>query len=218
MSLTNDPAQLFTEKGHSYVRFIHLSGYPQGLRSYFMNSPLLRSGMRVLDAGCGSGVLTLGLRSAILRRGYTLGMIHGFDLTPAMLDRFRHSLSAKAINGVELVQANVLDLEALPEEWNNYDLIVSASMLEYLPGDRLADALRSLRDLLNKEGMLLLFITRKNWIMRLLIGNWWCSNIYTAAELEKSFSTAGFSSIAFRRFPALYSYLDHWGYIVEARA
>ena len=216
MGLTQDPVRLFTERGQSYSRFIHSSGYPQGLRSYFMDSPLLRSGIRVLDAGCGTGVVTLALRAALLDRGYTPGPIQAFDLTPAMLDQFRDSLRIQTIAGVELVQANVLQLNALPEGWNNYDLIVSASMMEYLPRDQFVSALGSLRAILNKEGSLLLFITRKNWIMRRLIGNWWQSNIYTAAELKISFSRAGFSSVVFRRFPILYSYLDLWGYIVEA--
>ncbi len=217
MSLTDDPVQLFTERGHSYVRFVHASGYPQGLRSYFLASPLLRSGIRVLDAGCGSGVVTLALRAALIRRGYNPALMHGFDLTPAMLDQFRDSLRTQAIDGVEVVRANVLELDTLPQGWKNYDLIVSASMLEYLPHDRFADALSSLRALLNKEGSLLLFITKENWLMRLLIGKWWHSNIYTAAELRESFSRAGFSSVAFQNFPILFSYLGNWGYIIEAR-
>ena len=217
VSLTDNPVQLFTERGHSYVRFIHSSGYSLGLRSYFIASPLLRSGIRILDAGCGSGVVTLALRSALLRREYTPELIHGFDLTPAMLDRFRDALLTQAIDFVELVQADVLELEALPENWKNYDLIVSASMLEYLPHDRLADALSSLRALLSKDGSLLLFITRENWLMRLLIGKWWRSNIYTEAELRESFLRAGFSSVALGRFPIPFSYLGLWGYIVEAR-
>ena len=183
-----------------------------------MASPLLHSGIRVLDAGCGSGVVTFALRAALMRRCYKPGFIHGFDLTSAMLDRFRDSLRTQAVDGIEVVQANVLELSKLPEGWNNYDLIVSASMLEYLPRDRFSEALSSLRALLNKEGSLLLFITRKNWIMRLLIGKWWHSNIYTAAELKEFFSTAGFSSVVFRRFPILFSYLGLCGYIVEARS
>jgi ubiquinone/menaquinone biosynthesis C-methylase UbiE len=217
MGLSQDPVRLFTERWQSYSRFIHSSGYPQGLRSYFMVSPLLRSAIRVLDAGCGTGVVTLALRAALLDRGYTPGPIHAFDLTPAMLDQFRDSLSTQTIEGVEVVQANVLQLDALPEGWNNYDLIVSASMMEYLPRDQFVSALSSLRAILNKEGSLLLFITRENWIMRRLIGNWWQSNIYTTAELRSCFSKAGFSNIMFRRFPLLFSYLDLWGYIVEAR-
>jgi hypothetical protein len=36
-------------------------------------------------------------------------------------------------------------------------------------------------------------------------------------ELSESFSLAGFSSVAFRKFPFFLSYLNTWGYIVEAR-
>lgn len=79
-----------------------------------MSSPLLRSGVRVLDAGCGSGVVTLALREALLACGFTPGRLHGFDLTLAMLDLFRASLLAEAIEGVELVQCNVLELDTLP--------------------------------------------------------------------------------------------------------
>lgn len=41
--------------------------------------------------------------------------------------------SRKAIEGVETAQANVLELDPLPDAWTQYDLIVSASMLEYVP-------------------------------------------------------------------------------------
>jgi hypothetical protein len=38
-----------------------------------------------------------------------------------------------------------------------------------------------------------------------------------AGELEESFRRAGFSTMAFRRFPPLFRFLALWGYIVEAR-
>jgi cyclopropane fatty-acyl-phospholipid synthase-like methyltransferase len=134
-----------------------------------------------------------------------------------MLDQFRGSLQAQAIDGAEVVQADVLRLETLPDSWGNYDLIVSASMLEYVPRHEFINALNSLRSLLNKDGGLLLFITRENSIMRLLIGRWWQSNVYTLEELKESFSLAGFSTFSFRKFPFLVSYLNAWGYIVEAK-
>jgi ubiquinone/menaquinone biosynthesis C-methylase UbiE len=182
-----------------------------------MSSPLLRSGIRVLDAGCGSGIVTLALREALLTRGFTPGYLHGFDLTPAMLDLFRDSLHTKAIEDVELVQGNVLELQTLPGSWRNYDLIVTASMLEYVPRHRLSAALNGLRALLHEDGRLLLFITRKNWIMQLLVGRWWQSNVYTAADLKESFSQSGFSTIEFRKFPLTACYMNLWGLIVEAR-
>ena len=54
MSATADPRQLFTERHGTYARFIRAVRYPQGLRSYFLASPLLRPGLGAFwtrDAG-----------------------------------------------------------------------------------------------------------------------------------------------------------------------
>ncbi len=212
---TSDASRLFSESAHTYVRFVRCVAYPQGLRAYFRASPLLRSDLRVLDAGCGTGIVTLALRAALLQRNLRPGLLHGFDLTPAMIAHFRLVLQRRAIEGIEVMQANVLQLDALPPSWTNYDLIVSASMMEYLPRNRLVDALGGLHGLLREGGSLLLFITRRNWLMRPLIGGWWEANLYTAEELEDSFRRAGFSALAFRSFPLAFSYLALWGYVVE---
>jgi ubiquinone/menaquinone biosynthesis C-methylase UbiE len=217
MTNTSDVVGLFTAKHGVYDRFIHLVGYPRGLRSFFEHSPLLRSGLRVLDAGCGTGAVTLALYEALVRRGIAPRAIDAFDLTPAMLNRFHDKLESRGIQLITTTQANVLQLDQLPRGWTEYDLIVSASMLEYIPRERLAEALAGLRSRLGQGGHFLLFITKRNWLTRPLVGWWWRSNLYDKAELLDAFKEAGFPEAEFRAFPPLAGHLATWGHIIEAR-
>ena len=97
MNPTSNPVRLYTDRSRDYVRFVRFVRYPQGIRAYFLGSPRLRSGLRVLDAGCGTGIVTTALREALVIRGFNPGPLQGFDLTPAMLERFRQTLRARAI-------------------------------------------------------------------------------------------------------------------------
>ena len=210
--------QLYSERSDAYLRFIRAVGYPRGLRAAFMKSPALGPGLRILDAGCGTGVTTFALRSALEAREMPSCPIDAFDLTPAMLSRFRATLAASGIQGVRLAQADVLQLDALPQTWSDYDLIVTAAMLEYVPRSSLPAALRALRGRLHARGTLLLFITRSNALMRPLIERWWSANLYTRTQLRGALEDAGFSELLFGHFPLPYRYLDVWGHVVSARA
>ena len=128
-----DAKRLFTERHATYDRFIRLVRYSQGIRTFFLRSPLLQSDLRILDAGCGTGVVTLALHEALAARGLARGPLHAFDLTPAMLEHFQRTLESRGIELVETRQANVLELDGLPDTWTQYHLIVTASMLEYVP-------------------------------------------------------------------------------------
>jgi 2-polyprenyl-3-methyl-5-hydroxy-6-metoxy-1,4-benzoquinol methylase len=212
-----EPLRLFTEKHGTYAWFIRLVRYPQGIRTFFLRSSLLRSNLRILDAGCGAGVITLAVHEALIRRGLTVGTLHAFDLTPAMLERFRTTLEKTAMVTVEIRQADVLEMESLPDTWTAYDLIVSASMLEYVPRNRFAAALTGLRNRLSDDGHIVIFITRRNWLTRPMIGRWWQSNLYSKEELLDAFRRAGFSRVEFSAFPLAARYLAAWGYVIEAR-
>lgn len=54
-------------------------------------------------------------------------------------------IDERGIRDVQLAEANVLTLDALPASWNGYDMIVSAAMLEYVPRESLPVALSGLR-------------------------------------------------------------------------
>jgi SAM-dependent methyltransferase len=217
MTLTTDAQRLYTERPDLYVRFIRSVRYPQGLRAFWNASPLLRSGIRILEAGCGTGALTLGIWDAAARRQIQLDRFDAFDLTPAMLERLRAALLRRNVHAIQLAEADVLQLDALPPSWRDYDLVVSASMLEYVPRGRFVEALRGLRARLRDGGHFVLFMTRRNALTRLLIGRWWQSNLYSAAELAEALTAAGFSRVRFPGFPLAARYLAAWGHVVEAK-
>ncbi|MEJ2531922.1 MAG: class I SAM-dependent methyltransferase [Halioglobus sp.] len=216
MRSKSEVVELYSTRTTLYQRFVNAVAYPRGIRAYFEKSDYLKSQLHVLDAGCGSGIATFALRKALLSRGLSLGKIRCFDITPDMLDHFRENLRAMEIEGIETIQADVLNLESLPEDWRDFDLITSAAMMEYLPADRFFEALAGLRSRLSSHGVFVLFITRDNLLTRWLIRDWWKARCYTKAELERAFDRAGFSSITFSRFPHPYKHLSLWGHIVEA--
>jgi SAM-dependent methyltransferase len=217
MSATPDPERFFSARHRRYERFVRALRYRQSLRAALRASPLLRARLRILEAGCGTGALTLALLDALAGRGLEPEVFQAFDLTPAMLDSCRAALQLRSATRVELARANVLDLSALPESWTGYDLVVTASMLEYVPREQLADALRGLRSRLREGGHLMLFITRRNPLMRLLVGWWWASNLYTRRELERALRSAGYTAIEFCRFPPPVRQLALWGHYVVAQ-
>jgi len=209
--------QFFSTRTETYNSFISAFRYPQGIRALLQASDLLRPGLRVLDAGCGSGVVTFALIEAMTSRGLKYESIHAFDLTPAMLSRFQTSLNTCGINDVQLRQADVLALDQLPQSWMEYDLILSASMLEYLPKNELPLALAELRKRLSPNGSLLIVITKKSPEAKILIEWWWRSERYARDELHQAFAAGGFRDVTFRRFPDKYFWLNGGSYAIEAR-
>jgi SAM-dependent methyltransferase len=211
-----DPRTLYTKHADAYVWFNALFRAAQGYRSFFRSYEGLRSDLRILDAGCGTGIPTTALVRAMADRGLTHRRIDAFDLTPAMLARFCESVSNWSIPNVRVQEADVLDLSGLPGDWADYDLILSAAMLEYVPRTKLADALASLRARLAVGGNLLVFVTRRNWITAALIERPWSANRYTQTELRHAFEAAGLQRPAFRNFPPSFFWHNWWAHIVEA--
>ena len=135
-----------------------------------------------------------------------------------MLAWFRAELDSRGITQVRLKQANVLQLDQqLPSSWGNYDLIVSASMLEYVGRRDLSKALSALGARLAPHGTLLVVITRKNWITKILIEWWWQAACYSRRELRETFAATGFRDLVFSRFPARYFWQSFSNHVVVAK-
>ncbi len=191
--------------------------YDRQIEDFLRKGNYLRSGMRILDAGCGSGLATKILHGLVKEQHLVDMTFHGFDLTPTMLKRFqtwitKHNLQRE----IEFNRANVLDLQELPEHWSNYDLIVSSSMLEYIPQLKIVTALQNLRALLKGDGTLLLFVTRENPVTHRLVGKWWQAHLFSEDEIYTALSQAGFHQILPRQFSGRSQYANTSTIAIEA--
>jgi len=209
---------LYTERLTTYRRFNSFFRSQDAQRAVLESAGLLRPNLRVLDAGAGFGTASFALLDALRRRSISLETLDGFDLTPAMLARFQSELDWRGITRVRLKQANVLELDhQLPSSWSNYDLIISSSMLEYVARPDFSKALSALSARLAPHGTLLVVITRKNWITKVLIELWWRAGRYSQQELRDIFATAGFRDLAFNRFPFQYFWQNFSNHVVVAK-
>ena len=125
-----------------------VNGYGRSLDQYFRNHPLpVSRGAKILDAGCGTGLLTL----ALLRSIRFPVSITALDLSSTSVAAARKALyySSGRKRDVTFTQGNLL---CLPFADESLDLVVTAGALEYVP---LADGINELARVIKPEGHLL---------------------------------------------------------------
>ena len=130
---------------------------------------------------------------------------HAFDITQNMLEVFQKWILVQEAKNIEIRQADVLEIQNLPSHWREYELIVSSTMLEYLPKNKVKHALMNLKRLLGLRGKLLIFITKRNIITRWLARRWWKTNLYEEHEIRTLLSDVGFDKIEFKHFSSGWS-------------
>ncbi|HKO95623.1 MAG TPA: methyltransferase domain-containing protein [Pyrinomonadaceae bacterium] len=105
------------------------NGYGRSLDHYFANHPLpISRGARILDAGCGTGLLTL----ALLRAVHFPVSITSLDLSATSITAARKAVweSPGRTRDVTFTEGNLL---SLPFSDNSLDLVVTSGALEYVP-------------------------------------------------------------------------------------
>jgi ubiquinone/menaquinone biosynthesis C-methylase UbiE len=179
--------------------FIGCLNWGKELEKFFKKTNYLQSNMKVLDAGCGTGVVTKTLYGIANEKRLDGIQFYGFDLTENMLKLFEQWIISVNAENVELTKADVLDTNSLSAGWNNFDLIISSTLLEYLPRDKVKDALYNLKSTLKPKGTIVVIITKRNLLTALIAGKWWKANLYKKAEIRQAFVKSGFESINFRK-------------------
>lgn len=106
-----------------------VNGYGKSLDQYLQRHPLpVSENARVLDAGCGTGTLTL----ALLRNLQVPVRLTAFDLSSSVISTARKYVAKDNPNQQEVrfAQGNVL---ALPFADETFDCVVTCGVLEYVP-------------------------------------------------------------------------------------
>ncbi|HEV7395238.1 MAG TPA: class I SAM-dependent methyltransferase [Pyrinomonadaceae bacterium] len=125
-----------------------LNGYGRSLDQYFASHPPpVFRGARILDAGCGTGLLTLSL----LRSIRFPVSITSLDLSASSVTATRKYVgqSEGRRRDVNYMQGNVL---SLPFADSSFDFVVTSGALEYMP---LGDGLSELARVIAPQGHLL---------------------------------------------------------------
>ena len=156
------------EAGSLYDRIASLynltfkfNGYGRSLELYMRDHPLpIFPGAKVLDAGCGTGLLTLALLKTI---DFPVQMV-ALDLSASSLVTAKRAIAEETGRRREtcFTQANVL---ALPFADDSFDLIVTSGALEYVP---LGEGFTELARVLAPGGHLLHLPVRPSLASRLL--------------------------------------------------
>ncbi|MCB1024628.1 MAG: class I SAM-dependent methyltransferase, partial [Acidobacteria bacterium] len=165
--MISNPAKSETQNFYDRIAEAHnvalrVNGYRKSVANYLRSLDLnIDSESQVLDAGSGTGIVTLGFYSAGFRPKKTYTIDLSFNSLKVSREQFQKDKFVDSDN-VHTIQGNVL---SLPFTDDSFDLILTCGVLEYVP---LKDGMRELARVLKPGGKLVLIPIKPNFVGKVL--------------------------------------------------
>src|SRR3989337_3256630 len=175
-----------------YDRICSTFGLGLAFRETTLRHAALKPGERVLDVGCGTGVLTRLAAEVVGEKGHVIGI----DPAPKMISIAKENATReKSRAGFRLST-----IENLPFEDNSFDCVLSSFMIHHLPPDLKLKGLAEVYRVLKPGGRFLAVdISRPSnplwWILVWPLYFWKFTRDHIRGRLEPYFHKAGFPSI-----------------------
>jgi len=188
-----------------YAIFFGALGYRASLR-HFMRAHHHRFGLRdhmaILDAGIGTGFLTVGL----LRESPIPLEAVGMDFSRGMLTGLKRRLTTEGLES--RVRLNLADMRRMPFPHHAFDLVITSAAMEYLPQvrDGIVECARVLR-----PGGRLLFIATRDSLMGKAIAATWKNKVLSPIHVADCMRRAGMTRVERLRFPWYFPHVNAWG-------
>jgi ubiquinone/menaquinone biosynthesis C-methylase UbiE len=142
MSISNTPSEIYQHGHHASVVASHAKRTAEVDAAFFL--PFLKSGMRLLDVGCGPGSITSGLAQRVAP-GETIGI----DPSQGVLETARSLTRDKGIENLVYEVGDIYQSRFAPK---TFDAVFAHQLLQHLR--RPVDVLVQMRTLLKAGGVI----------------------------------------------------------------